>query len=182
MAGAAASGDGGTGFPWRIVGWGGAGLLLLLPLLANAPWTAFDFIVAAAMLGTTGLLLELAVRASASLTYRAGAGVAILASVLLFWVNGAVGFLGDEDNPANLVFAAVIAVAALGAILARFKATGMSRAMFAAAGVQLLIGAIAIPMGWASPGNAGLFEVLMGTTLFTSLWLLSAALFRKAAA
>ncbi len=25
--------------PWRIVGWGGAATLLLVPLIARAPWT-----------------------------------------------------------------------------------------------------------------------------------------------
>jgi len=36
-------------------------------------------------------------------------------------------------------------------------------------------------MGWASPGSEGVYEVVLGTGLFTPLWLLSAWLFRKAA-
>ncbi|MES2444887.1 MAG: hypothetical protein V4574_18850 [Pseudomonadota bacterium] len=182
MAGATLNGNESNGFPWRVLGWGGAALLLLLPLVLRAPWTLSDFIVAGVMLGTAGLVLELAVRSSASLAYRVGAGLAVAASFLLVWVNGAVGFLGDEGNPANLVFAAVLGIALLGSVIAGFRPAGMARAMFAAAAAQLLIGAIAIPLGWASPGNAGLFEVVIGTTLFTSLWLVAGALFRKAAA
>jgi hypothetical protein len=175
---AKAAADNRHGIPWRILGWGGAACLLLVPLAAHFPWTLSDFVVAAVMLGTAGGALELAVRFSrGSLAYRAGAGFAVAAAFLLVWVNGAVGFLGDEDNPANLVFAAVLLVTLLGAILARFRPAGMARAMLAAAAVQFLIAPIAWFAHWGS-----LYEIVLGTTLFTALWLVSAALFRKAAA
>ncbi len=177
MADTVANGDGRSNFPWRILGWGGAACLLLLPLVARAPWTLSDFIVAGAMLGAAGVALELAVRASASLAYRAGASFAVLAAFLLVWVNGAVGFLGDEDNPANLIFAGVLAIALLGAVLAKFRAPGMASTMFATAASQLLVGVAAQIAHWGS-----LYEIALGTTIFTALWLISAFLFRKAAA
>lgn len=167
--------------PWRLLGWGGAGALLLLPLVARAPWTLSDFIVAGAMLGGAGLLIELAVRASGNWAYRAGAGFAVLAGLLLIWVNGAVGFLGDEDNPANLMFAGVLLIAVLGTVLAGFRPAGMARAMFATAGAQVLVAAIALVFRLGSPGNAGLFEAVFGTAMFVTLWLISAGLYRKAA-
>ncbi|TPW04395.1 MAG: hypothetical protein FD125_1182, partial [bacterium] len=102
------------GLPWRLIGWGVVGLILLLPLVSGADWTLFDYVVAGSLLGGAGLLLELVVRASGSLTYRAGVCLAVAAGVLLIWVNGAVGLLGDEGNPANLMFAGVIAIAVLG--------------------------------------------------------------------
>ncbi len=170
------------GFPWRAVGWGGAALLLTLPLVADWPWTISDFIVAGVLLGGAGLMLELIVRASGDPFYRAGAGLAVAASILLFWVNGAVGFLGDENNPANLMFFGVILTAWLGSVLAQFRPAGMARAMFAAAAVQLAVGVIGFAAGWASPGNSGIYEVVMGTSLFEAFWLGSAGLFRIAAA
>lgn len=174
--------DGGRrGIPWRLVGWGAVALILLLPLVMGAPWTLFDYIVAGGLLGGAGLILELVVRASGSLAYRAGAGLAVAAAFLLIWVNGAVGFLGNEDNPANLMFAGVIAIAVLGSVIARFRAAGMAWAMFAAAAAQVSVGVIALALGWSSPGNAGLYEVVMGTSVFGALWLLSGGLFRKAA-
>ena len=172
---------GGRVVPWRIVGWGGVAFLLLLPLVTGAPWTLSDFIAAGAMLGGAGLLVELAVRASLDPAYRAGAGLAVAAIFLLIWVNGAVGFLGDEDNPANLVFIGVIAIAALGALLAGFQPLGMARAMFAAAAAQVAVGIAALAAGWGSPGYAGVYEIVLGTSLFTLLWLTSATLFLKAA-
>jgi hypothetical protein len=169
------------GMPWRPMGWGAAGCLLLLPLIAHAPWTLSDFIVAAALLGGAGLALELAVRASGDAAYRAGAGAAVAAAFLLIWVNGAVGFLGDEDNPANLMFFGVLAIAALGSVLARFHAGGMARAMLVTAAAQILVGAIALAAGLGSPGAAGIYEAVMGTSVFAALWLLSAGLFHRAA-
>lgn len=169
------------GLPWRLIGWGVVGLILLLPLVSGADWTLFDYVVAGSLLGGAGLLLELVVRASGSLTYRAGVCLAVAAGVLLIWVNGAVGFLGDEGNPANLMFAGVIAIAVLGSVIAGFTANGMAWAMFAAAAAQVLVGVIALSMGWTSSGDAGLYEVVMGTSVFGALWLVSGGLFRLAA-
>ena len=173
--------DTGRAIPWRIIGWSIPPLVLLLPLVANAPWTLFDYIVMGVLLGGAGLLVELVVRLSRSLAYRAGAFVAVAAIFLLIWVNGAVGFLGDEDNPANLMFGGVILVAVVGSVFLGFQPRGMARAMFAAAAAQLLVGVVGLAGGFASPGAAGLYEVVMGTTLFGSMWLVSAGLFRKAA-
>jgi hypothetical protein len=167
---------------WRLLGWGGAAALLCLPLVAGAPWTGADFMVMGAMLGSAGLGLELAARASGDNFYRAGAGAAILAAFLLVWVNLAVGFLGDEANPANLIFALVLAIAILGSVLAGLRAAGMARAMAATAAAQALAGAIALAAGLGSPGSDGPYEIAMGTSVFTALWLVAAGLFRKAAA
>jgi hypothetical protein len=166
---------------WRIVGWGMAALILLLPLVANAPWTLFDFVVMGVLLGGVGVVLELAVRASGDIAYRTGAGLAVLGAFLLIWVNGAVGFLGNEDNPANLIFFGVLAVAVLGSLLAGFRPAGMARAMLATAAAQVLVGAIALAAGLGSAGADGLYEVMLGTSVFSALWLIAAGLFRKAA-
>jgi hypothetical protein len=166
---------------WWAVGWSIPPLLLAIPLIAQAPWTLFDYIFAAVLFGAAGLLVEWGVKYfQGSTAYRIGAGAAVLSAFLLIWVNGAVGFLDDEDNPANLMFGGVIAVAAIGALLGRFQPAGMARAMAAAAIAQLLAGVTGLGAGWASPGYDGLYEVVMGTAFFGGLWLVSAALFRKA--
>ena len=175
-----------TRFPWRIVCWGGAATLLALPAAAmrftrEVVWTASDFAVMGAMLLLAGLALEGLVRASRSWPYRLGAGIAVLAGFGLVWVNLAVGFLGDEGNPANLMFLLVLAVAVGGAVLSHARAAGMSKTMLAVAAVQVLVAGIGYAAGRASSGSAGVYEVVMGSTLFGGLWLLAAALFGWAA-
>ena len=171
---------------WRTTGWGLAALLLLLPFVAmqftdEVDWSAGDFMVFGLMLAIAGGTVELAVRYSRNSTYRAGAGLTILGSFLLIWVNGAVGFLGSEDNPANLMFALILLINVLGAIAVGGRASGMTRVLLASAAVQVLIGVIAFFAGLASEGPQGLYEVVMGTTLFAGIWLGAAGLFRIAA-
>ena len=165
--------DGGRrGMPWRLVGWGGAAVLPLVPLSAGFPWTLSDFVTMGALVALVGGGIELVVRASPSLVWRAGAGLAILAALLTVWVNLAVGMIGSEDNPYNLVFLGVIALALLGAIVARLRPSGMAWAMAAAAAAQLVAAAV----GLGADLRGGILSAL-----FALLWLLAAGLFRKAA-
>ena len=160
------------GIPWRVLGWGTAALLLLLPYVADAPWTASDFVFAAVMIGSVGLAFELIVHKSSSVTYRAGAVLAVVGAFLTVWVNGAVGMIGSEGNPYNLLFGGVLVVALAGAIVARFEPAGMARAMAVTAIAQAAVGAF------------GLSANLLGGSLsiaFAGLWVLAAALFFAAA-
>jgi hypothetical protein len=52
--------------------------------------------------------------------YRAAVGVAIAAAFILVWMNLAVGIIGSEDNPANLMYGGVLAIGIIGAVIARF--------------------------------------------------------------
>lgn len=170
--------SGGRGWSfWRVAGWSIPVLLLMLPAVAmqftpEVNWTLGDFIFAAVMFGIVGLAFELIVRKSSSLTYRFGAGVAVVGAFLTVWVNGAVGMIGSEDNPYNLLFGGVLLIALIGAVLARFRAAGMATAMAVTAVAQIAIGAAGLT---ADPRGA-VFS--MG---FGGLWLLSAALFWNSA-
>ena len=164
---------------WRIAGWGLAAALLLTPLVAmrftdEVNWAPGDFAVAALLIGGLGLGIELAVRKTRNLAFRAGAALAVLTAFLLVWVNLAVGFIGDEGNPANLMFAAVLLVALAGAVAARFRPRGMALAMAAAAGAQLLVAIIVFVADLASPVELGL------TLAFALPWLASAVFFLRA--
>lgn len=176
------------GWPrWRLAGWGLAAAILIVPFVAmqvtrEVAWGGEDFAVLAALLAMLGGGLELAVRSGRNHWYVAGAALALGAAMLLVLVNLAVGFLGSEGNLANLLFAGVLAVAGAGAMLARGRAAGLTRAMLATALAQALAAALALAAGWASPGAHGLYEVALGTTLFTGLWLLAAWLFARASA
>lgn len=166
------------GSAWRWLGWGGALGLLLLPLVAmqfsdEVRWSGSDFLVFGTMLGIAGGSIEVAVRMSTHAAYRCGAALAALAGFLLVWINLAVGIVGSEDNPINRVYFAVLAIGMLGAVLARFRARGMARALLATALAQV---AAALIVLLAQSANT-----LPLTLVFTLLWLFSAALFRRAA-
>jgi hypothetical protein len=126
------------------------------------------------MLGSVGVVLELAVRSSASTAYRAAVGVALLAGFLQTWVNLAVGIIGAEDHPANMMFHGVTGLAIAGCWIARYTTDGMARTMLAA-GVAQIIAALLGATG------SGEYRVLMPLGGFAALWLLSAFLFHKAA-
>lgn len=174
------------GFPWRLIGWGTAAALLLLPLVAmqftsEVNWTPADFVFAAVMFALVGGTLELAVRKSGNLFYRAGVAVTVATTFLLVWINGAVGIIGDEGNPANLMFFGVIAVALVGAIVARFQADGMARAMFLAALAEILVAAIVLAGRLGASEPPGMAGVLIIVGFFALMWAASGALFLKAA-
>jgi hypothetical protein len=175
----------GRALRWRPILWSIPVLLLLLPAIAmqftdEVDWTIFDFVFAAIMFGITGLIVELTVRASRSFPFRVAVFLALSAGFLIIWINGAVGIIGDEDNPANLMFGAVLAVAILGSIASLFRPKGMALTMFAAAAVEIAVGGIALAGGMAS-GPAAPYDVIVATVVLAAIWLLSGTLFRISA-
>jgi hypothetical protein len=177
-----ADNNGGRGkMPWRMAAWAIPVILLLVPLIAGWPWTIADYIFAAVMFSLVGGTLELAVRKSGNLWYRGGVAVAVATGFLLIWINAAVGIIGGEANPANLMFLGVIAIAIAGAVIARFRAEGMARAMVIAAAAEALVGVIVLAGRLGGDEPPGLAGVLILIGFFALMWLASAFLFRKAA-
>ncbi|WP_303312223.1 hypothetical protein [Hymenobacter sp. BT730] len=163
--------------------------LLLIPLVAmqfntGVTWTLFDFVVAGTLLFGTGLTYTLVAGKWNNTTYRMAVGVAVLAGLLLVWAQLAVGLVGSEDNPVNLLFGAVLLVAIIGAIVARFRPRGMSNAMFAASLTYVVATIIAVFIWLPSPATAepqvGLVNVLGANMVFAALWAVSGWLFRRA--
>jgi hypothetical protein len=153
------------------------GILLLLPLFAmrftdEVKWGPFDFAVAGVLLFGAGLTYELVARKGDTVAYRAAVGIAVATGLILIWGNLAVGLIGDEDNPANLMYVGVLAVGVIGAAIARLRPSGMANAMLATAAAQMLTAVIAQIAGW------GFTFVLNG--FFALLWVGSALLFRRA--
>lgn len=172
--------SGKRGNPWRPVIWGGAACLLLLPLVAmqftpEVNWTGFDFLVFGSMLSLACGSYELGAKMSSNTAYRAATAVAVGAGFMLTWINLAVGVIGDEGDPANLLFAAVLLVGIIGALLGRFRAQGMARALVATAAAQALVGVVVLLVGVIR------YEALALCAVFTVIWLVSAGLFSIAA-
>jgi len=162
----------------RIVIWGAAALMLLAPLLAmqvtdEVRWDAADFAIFGGMLVTAGGAYELAARVTGDRVYRTAVGLALAGAFTLAWANLAVGVIGPEDHPANLMYFGVLAVGVIGAAVARLQPQGMVRALVATALAQALAALIAM--------IAGLGSSYMVTGFFVVLWLGSAWLFQRAA-
>ncbi len=165
----------------------GTASILLIPLIAmmftnEVNWNLFDFVVMGVLLFSTGLAYVLISRVSDSTAYRIAVGIAAAAGLLLIWVNLAVGIIGSENNPVNLLYFGVLAVGFIGAGIARFRARGMVLALLAAAAAQMLVPVIALifmrPSLNEPPGIAGVF---IFNTFFAVLFVVSALLFRRAA-
>lgn len=105
--------------------------------------------------------------------YRIAFGLGLAGALLLIWVNGAVGIIGSEDNPANLMYGAVFAVGLIGSIISRFKPSGMMRTLFVAALIQILVPVVALFI-WpaqASWGEAGVIGVFIVNFMFALLFI-----------
>ncbi len=168
---------------WRRVRWlvwGGAAFLLLLPLVAmqfttEVNWGPEDFLVMGALLALVGGAFELTVRVARSNTYVVAAGIVVGTAFLTIWVNLAVGIIGDEDNRANILFVGVLAIALIGAVLARLEPLRMARAAEVTAAVQALVGVAALFIAPDQPEGAVLSGIL------AAAWYASGQLFRIAA-
>ena len=163
--------------------------ILLIPFVAmqftqEVNWTLSDFIVMGALLFGAGLTFVLIARQADSAAYRLAVGVAVTAGLLLVWANLAVGLIGSEHNPANLLYGGVLAVALIGAFAAGFRPLGMSRAMFGAALTYALVTMVALfvwtPTGATAEPHAHLVSVLVSNGVLATLWVISGWLFRRA--
>lgn len=170
------SGKGGLA-GWRIAAWTGAGLILLLPLVAmrftdEVQWTAFDFLVAAGLLGALVGAFELVVRLSGNGFYRAGVVIAALGAFLMLWVQGAVGLVGSENDLFNLLFLTPLLVGAVGGFIADFRAAGMRRLFWVMSALQ----AVTLAIGYAITRDTDAFLL----AFWVVLWAFSAWLFGRA--
>jgi hypothetical protein len=144
-------------------------------------WDETDFAVMGTMLFGACGACELAAGMTGNIAYRAAVGVAVVAAFILIWLNLAVGIIGSENDPANLMYGGVLVVGILGALIVRFQPHGMARALAATALAQASVGVIALIAGWGSNGANWPGAIVFLTGFFAALWLVSAWLFRKAA-
>jgi len=160
-------------------------LILSIPFIAmqiteEVNWSFTDFILMALILSGIAAVYELAAHKSELSSYRIAIGIGLLGIFLLFWVNAAVGIIGNESQDANLLYAAVFILISIGAIASKLNAHGMFKTMMLGA-----LSTIAVPctayliwppaiISW----SPGVFKVFLMSGFFASLFLLSAFLFK----
>lgn len=160
--------------------------VLLIPFLAmqfteEVAWSIGDFVLMGGLLVSMAVAFELVVLRSPKKTYRVAAGIGLIAVFLLFWINGAVGIIGSENQPANLLYAAVFIVGLGGAFLSRLQARGMARVMWVMAVVQLITPLLAwLIWPQLSWGGAGVVGVLLLNMFFVLLFAVAGWLFERA--
>ena len=161
---------------------------LLIPFIAmqftdEIKWDLTDFLLMGIVLCGIGFAYELIALKSKKTTYRMAFIIGLLGAFLLFWVNGAVGLIGSENQDANLLYGAVFIVGLFGSLISRFKANGMSITLLVVAIVQMMVPITALfiwppsEISWA-PSVIGVF-LLSG--FFAFLFYVSSLLFKNAA-
>jgi hypothetical protein len=178
--------DGWRRSPLRLLLFAIPAALLVTPAVAmrftpEVQWTALDFVIAAVLLFGAAGTVDLAMRSSGSWPYRLGTGLAVLISFLLVWINGAVGIIGSEDNPANLLFIAIVVGTVAGSVFAGFRPRGMALTTGLAAAATAGIAVVVLILGWGAHEPPGLVGVVALIAVFAAMWLLASGLFAKAA-
>lgn len=112
---------------------------------------------------------------SGSTAYRAGVGVAALASFLIVWTT----IVRDSVDSAG--FFLLVMAPVVGGFASRFRPAGMARTMLGVAVMQCVwtLAVATAPVTAQVPD--GVFKTWLFGGFFTLLWLVSAALFRAAA-
>lgn len=162
-------------------------IVLMIPFMAmqfttEIQWDWPDFMIFGIILSIIAISYEVIVQKSKVTVYRVAFGVGMLGAILLFWVNAAVGIIGNEGQGANLLYGAVFLVGAIGAIISRFKAKGMSATLLSAALITMLIPAIALliwpptEISW----SPGILQVFLISGFFALLFFVSGMLFKQA--
>ncbi len=160
-------------------------IVLSVPLAATAfevegwAWGTGSFVIAWLLLAGVGFAYRLLAARSVNRCYRRAAALALATALVLVWINGAVGIIGSEDNPANALYAVVLAVGVFGAAAGRLKPLGMAWALAGAALAQLLVPLVALSV-WPTDFNPGVAEVIGLNFVFVALFAVSALLFRRA--
>lgn len=160
--------------------------LLSIPFTAmqfteEVNWMFGDFLIMGVALFAIGGSYLLIASKSDKTAYKAASAVGLIGALLLFWVNAAVGIIGNENQDANFLFGVVFIVGAIGIIISNFKSKGLYFAMIAVSVTQALV-----PVGayfiWPPPETSwspGVPQVFMMNSFFVLLFGFSALLYRR---
>lgn len=143
-------------------------------------WSLADFVVSWVILASAIAAYKLVTSQSNNYAYRVGVGLAVATGVVLIWINGAVGIIGSEDNPANVMYGGVLLIGLIGAVLSRLRASGLAWALLATATAQFLVPIVALII-WRPDFSPGVVQVMGLNFGFVMMFAGSALLFRHAA-
>lgn len=113
-------------------------------------------------------------------SYLLALAVALGTALFLFFGIGALGIIGDGGRP-DLMYVAALAIALVGAVVARLRPRGMALALGATAVATFLVGVVAIAAGLHDEPGASVIEILGLSGMYAALFALSGWLFLRSA-
>lgn len=113
--------------------------------------------------------------------FRTAVVVGLGAMLALVWGVAAMGLIGAEGDPFDLLYIAVLAVGIVGSAVVRFEPAGMVRVLLAMAAAQALVAAIALAMGKQDVPVSSVAEIVGLNAFFAAWFVASAWLFQQAA-
>jgi hypothetical protein len=113
--------------------------------------------------------------------YKFALILAIAATFLTFWVNGAVGIIGSENNDANAMYLAIILIALVGSMVVQFRPAGMAWVAGMNAIGMIVIAVLALVFDLGVTGPVWPMDVVGVTVFFVCFWAGAAWLFHAAA-
>lgn len=183
-----------TGLKKRLIIWAlSVACLLTIPLILTLlgsgvdgdgwHWTFFDFVFMGILLFGAGLGYELISRKFEDGMYKIAVGIAVLTGFLLVWINAAVGIIGDGDNGIGMMYFGVLLVGLIGAVLSRFRPTGLAQTLFIMAVGIMLIPTIVFTLldPQIMMQEPGVMKVFILNGFFAVMFIGSGLMFRKAA-
>lgn len=106
-------------------------------------------------------------------SYLKASLIGVGTALLMIVANGAVGIVGNEENPVNRLFSGVVLIGAAGALLVRFRPRGMAWVMYAM--VAALVGVSA----YLAVTGQGLVPGVVA--VFGAAWVIAGRLFSRVA-
>ena len=113
--------------------------------------------------------------------YLFAVGAAVGTALFLVWGVAAMGVIGDEGDPFDLMYFGVVAIGIVGSVIARFQPRGMVRVLLAMALAQALVAVIALILGKQESPVSSVAEIVGLNGFYVLLFVGSAWLFRRAA-
>jgi hypothetical protein len=107
--------------------------------------------------------------------------VALGATLLLGWGVFAMGVIGAEGDPFDLLYVGVLAIGIMGAVIARLEPEGMTWALLAMALAQAVVTVVALIVGKQASPVSSVAEIVGLNGFFVALFIGAAWLFRRAA-
>lgn len=142
---------------------------------ADVSWRHHQTRLAAPAAGTPGGPMK-----TPTASYRAALALAVATGLFLTWGVAAMGIIGAEGDPFDLLYLGVLAIGIVGAALTRLKPAGMVQVAVAMATAQAAVAAIALLVGKQDVPVSSVAEIVGLNGAFVALFLVAAWLFRRA--